>query len=95
MPRDLQNSVTEKEIRWMTGNNITSYTIVNEQGKTTVAVGDTVTIHTFSGGGMGGCRVVKLTNRGLHYTQDDGKHIKTIAYDRIYSLEVDYEATNR
>ena len=54
MPGDLQSSVTEKEIRWMTGNNITSYTIVNEQGKTTVAVGDTVTIHTFSGGGMGG-----------------------------------------
>ena len=54
-----------------------------------------MTIHTFSGGGMGGCVVVKLTNRGLHYTQDDGKHIKTIAYDRIYSLEVDYEATNR
>ena len=26
----------------MTRNNITSYTIVNEQGKTTVAVGDTV-----------------------------------------------------
>lgn len=37
----------------------------------------------------------KMANRGLHYTQDDGKHIKTIAYDRIYSLEVDYEATNR
>lgn len=29
MPRDLQSSVTEKEIRWMTGNNMTSYTIVN------------------------------------------------------------------
>ena len=79
----------------MMRNNITSYTIVNEQGKTTVAVGDTVTIHTFSGGGMGGCRVVKLTNRGMHYTQDEGKHIKTIAYNKIYSFEVDYEAVNR
>ena len=95
MPRDLQSSGMEKEIRWMMRNNITSYTIVNEQGKTTVAVGDTVTIHTFSGGGMGGCRVVKLTNRGLHYTQDEGKHIKTIAYNKIYSFEVDYEAVNR
>ena len=76
-------------------NNITSYTIVNEQGKTTVAVGDTVTIHTLNGGGMGSCKIVKLTSRGLHYTQDDGKHIKTIAYNKIYSLEVDYEAVNR
>lgn len=95
MPRDLQSSVIEKEIRRLMRNNITSYTIVNEQGKTTVAVGDTVTIHTFNGGGMGGCKVVKLTSRGLHYTQDDGKHIKTIAYNKIYSLEVDYEAVNR
>ncbi len=95
MPRDLQSSVIEKEIRRLMRNNITSYTLVNEQGKTTVAVGDTVTIHTFNGGGMGGCKVVKLTSRGLHYTQDDGKHIKTIAYNKIYSLEVDYEAVNR
>jgi len=95
MPRDLQSSVMEKEIRLMTRNNITSYTIVNEQGKTTVTVGDTVTIHTFNGGGMGGCKVVKLTSRGLHYTQNEGRHVKTIAYDRIYSLEVDYEAVNR
>lgn len=79
----------------MTRNNLTSYSFINEHVKTTVAVGDTVTIHTFSGGGMGGCKVVKLTNRGLHYTQDDGKHIKTIAYDKIYSVEVDYEAVNR
>lgn len=89
MLRDLQSSVTEKEIRRLMKNNITSYTIVNEQGKTTVAVGDTVTIHTFNGGGMGGCKIVKLTSRGLHYTQDEGKHIKTIAYNKIYSLEVD------
>lgn len=95
MPGDLQSSVIEKEIRRLMRNNITSYTIVNEQGKTTVAVGDTVTIHTFNGGGMGGCKVVKLTSRGLHYTQDDGKHIKTIAYNKIYSFEVDYEAVNR
>ena len=79
----------------MRSREIASFTIENAQGRVSVAVGDTVTIHTLNGGGMGGCMVVKLTNRGLHYTQDDGKHIKTIAYDRIYSLEVDYEATNR
>lgn len=67
-------------------NQITSFTIVNAVGNTTVAVGDTVTIHTLNGGGMGGCKVMKLTSRGIHYTQDNGKHIKTISYKRISSI---------
>ena len=39
-------------------------------------------------------RLAKFSD-GKGDKMDDGKHIKTIAYDRIYSLEVDYEATNR
>ena len=36
---------------------------------------------------MGGCTIVKLTNRSVHYTQDEGKHVKTIAYDNIFSID--------
>ena len=61
----------------------TSITIENAQGRVSVAVGDTVTIHTLNGG----CTIVKLTNRSIHYTQDEGKHVKTIAYDNIYSID--------
>lgn len=66
---------------------IASFTIENAQGRVSVAVGDTVTIHTLNGGGMGGCTIVKLTNRSIHYTQDEGKHVKTIAYDNIFSID--------
>ena len=67
----------------MRSREIASFTIENAQGRVSVAVGDTVTIHTLNGGGMGGCTIVKLTNRSIHYTQ----HVKTIAYDNIYSID--------
>ncbi len=38
-----------------------------------------------------------MRNNITSYTivNDEGKHIKTIAYNKIYSFEVDYEAVNR
>ena len=66
----------------MRSREIASITIENAQGRVSVAVGDTV-----NGGGMGGCTIVKLTNRSIHYTQDEGKHVKTIACDNIYSID--------
>lgn len=71
----------------MRSREIASITIENAQGRVSVAVGDTVTIHTLNGGGMGGRTIVKLTNRSIHYTQDEGKHVKTIAYDNIFSID--------
>ena len=44
----------------MRSREIASFTIENAQGRVSVAVGDTVTIHTLNGGGMGGCTIVSL-----------------------------------
>lgn len=52
-----------------------------------LSVGDIVTFHTIGGGGMGGCKIMKITSRGIHYTQDEGKHIKTVSYERITEVE--------
>ena len=87
MQQELQSLLRRKAVRQMRSREIASITIENAQGRVSVAVGDTVTIHTLNGGGMGGCTIVKLTNRSIHYTQDEGKHVKTIAYDNIYSID--------
>ena len=49
----------------MRSREIASITIENAQGRVSVAVGDTVTIHTLNGGGMGGCTIVKLTTEAF------------------------------
>lgn len=57
-----------------------------EENNLKVSIGDIVTIHTLNGGGMGGCKIVRFTNKSIYYTQDDGKHIKSLLYKNIQTI---------
>ncbi len=65
---------------------INKMSIPSEGSTVTVAIGDVVTIHTLNGGGMGGCEIMRFTNQSIHYTQDAGKHVKTLAYKNILTI---------
>lgn len=51
----------------------------------TYKVGDTVTIHTNDGGGVGGCKITKITDTGFHFNQGKGRD-KTIQYKDIQKI---------
>ena len=50
-------------------------------------VGDTVTIHFTNGGGMGGCTITKITNKGFHFNQGKGRD-KSVAFEKLKSIEL-------
>ncbi|MBQ7067144.1 MAG: hypothetical protein IJN92_10035 [Lachnospiraceae bacterium] len=58
--------------------------IICEDTKKRFKVGDTVTVKLENGGGMGGCTIVKITDKGFHYNQ--GGRDKCIQYDRIQDI---------
>lgn len=49
-------------------------------------VGDIVTIHFKNGGGAGGCKITKITNRGFHYSQGSGRD-KSVSFGNLQSIE--------
>ena len=67
----------------MMRNNITSYSIVNEQGKTTVAVGDTVTIHQ---------GLLRLTAYSDKESAEYMKDLLTQADEKIDDIKIRLEA---
>jgi len=56
-------------------------------------VGDTVTIHFTNGGGMGGCTITKITNKGFHFNQGKGRD-KSIAFEKLKSIEIENSVSN-
>ena len=51
-----------------------------------IAVGDEVNITFQGGGGMGGCRVTKITDSGFHFNQGIGKD-KRVNLKNVEKLE--------
>lgn len=49
-------------------------------------VGDMVTVHFESGGGLGGCLITKVTNTGFKYTQ--GKREKSLQFKDIIEINM-------
>ena len=49
-------------------------------------VGDIVTIHFQNGGGMGGCKITKITNKGFQYNQGKGVD-KRVSFENLRSIE--------
>lgn len=56
-------------------------------------VGDTVTIHFLNGGGMGGCTITKITNKGFHFNQGKGRD-KSAAFEKLKSVEIERSISN-
>lgn len=50
-------------------------------------VGDIVTIHFLSGGGIGGCEIKKIGDKSISYTQGTGKE-KTASYEKMERIEM-------
>lgn len=51
----------------------------------TFRVGDVVTIKFTNGGGSGGCRITKITDKGFHYNRGSGRD-KNIQYDTVAEI---------
>lgn len=49
-----------------------------------IHIGDNVTITTKNGGGYGGCKIVKITDTGVHFNQ--GGSNKSIQYKNIQEI---------
>ena len=56
-------------------------------------VGDVVTIHFTNGGGMGGCKITKITNKGFHFNQGKGRD-KGVAFEKLKSIEIENSVSN-
>lgn len=48
-------------------------------------IGDTVTIKFINGGGAGGCRITKITDKGFHYNQGSGSD-KSVQYEKVLEI---------
>lgn len=59
--------------------------IICEETAETFQLGDIVTIRHPNGGGAGGCRITKITDTGLHYSQG-GRRDKSVQYKDIVEL---------
>lgn len=62
-------------------------------GKQIYRVGDTVTFKLLNGGGMGGCKITKITNTGFWYTHD-GKNNKSVQYKEILVIDLERRISN-
>ncbi len=58
--------------------------LCRDTGKT-FRTGDVVTIKGTDGGGYGGCKIVKITDTGFHFTQGSSR-TKTIQYKDIREI---------
>ena len=50
-------------------------------------IGDVVNLEFINGGGMGGCKITKITDTGFRFTQD-GKKEKSIQYQNLSKIEM-------
>lgn len=64
--------------------------ILDETGNQ-IYVGAIVTVKYLSGGGSGGCRITKVTEKGFRFTQD-GKREKTVSYDNLAQIEIQHNS---